>query len=67
MQDVFEQFVKTDSYPILVELLTHAKERDQALNKNVKRINCVFNLLDAHVYAKCGDINFESKSLLAFI
>ena len=63
----YEQFVQCDAYPIFAELLTKFKETFQSSEEVVKRINTVFNLLDAHVYAKVGEAEQECKSLLAFL
>ena len=67
MLQAFEQFVQCDSYPVFSELLTQKKQACSANPSQTKRINTVFNLLDAHVYAKLGDSEQECKSLLAFI
>ena len=67
MLQAFEQFVLCDSYPVFAELLTKRKEMSQINETIVKRFNVVFNLLDAHVFAKVGDADLECKSLLAFL
>ena len=63
----FEQFVQCDAYPIFAELIKKFKEKFQSSEEVVRRINTVFNLLDAHVYAKVGETEQECKSLLAFL
>lgn len=51
----FEQFASCDSYPVFVELLT--KRKEQCSNQDqIKKLGNAFILLDAHVYAKIGDI-----------
>eukprot|EP00354_Favella_ehrenbergii_P004602 CAMPEP_0170458790 /NCGR_PEP_ID=MMETSP0123-20130129/5660_1 /TAXON_ID=182087 /ORGANISM="Favella ehrenbergii, Strain Fehren 1" /LENGTH=97 /DNA_ID=CAMNT_0010723091 /DNA_START=1105 /DNA_END=1398 /DNA_ORIENTATION=- len=66
IMQAFEQFVTCDSYPILAELLTRQKENATLIKAKAKLSN-VFNLLDAHVYAKVGDYGQECKSMLAFL
>ena len=69
MLKTFEQFVKCDSYPVLVEIITQYKARNIAIlsEQKTKRLTAVFHLLDAHVFAKVGQVELECKSLLAFV
>ena len=67
MLQAFEQFVECDSYPILVELVSQNKKHHSLTEASIKKLNNLYSLLDAHVYAKIGDIDQECKSLLAFL
>lgn len=67
MLQAFELFALCDSYPIFSELLSQRKQASQSLPARVKCLNTVFNLLDAHVFAKIGDIEQECKAILAFV
>ena len=58
-------FVRCDSYITLSEILQKQKEKTGP--QNAQKIASTFNLLDAHVYAKIGDIEQMNKSLLAFL
>ena len=53
----FQLFVKCDAYIIFQELLLGKKKSlDPQQKETIARISSAFNLLDAHVYAKIGDI-----------
>lgn len=67
MFTALQAFIKCDCYTIMSELLTTHKQAIKDRKETTKKVNAVWHLLDAHVFAKVNNFNTSTNFLLKYL
>jgi len=67
MLTAVQAFISCNSYMIMSELLTTHKQAIAARKTTSVKVDAVWHLLDAHVFAKVNDFETSTKFLLKYL